>query len=191
MGDPPNFLIQTPSLLPLLTSRNRVSAIGKTLHFQIVFWILGTTMVLYYLTLRPLPALTITSLLRVIRMHWLRAWPVEPDSPSSNCSSSTVMAWVPQKADSESRVLEYWRVIRECSWDQLLWKEKEISRIGLREKLSCNVISVKACVNPSGFWSWDGPSELSWEGPRGLGSEDNPRLDGSLQPRSFPKRAES
>ena len=101
-------------------------------------------MVLYYLTLGPLPALTIISLLRVIRVHWLRAWPVEPDSPRSNCSSSTVMAWVPQKADSESRVLEYWRVIRECSWDQLLWKEKEISRIGLREKLSCNVISVKA-----------------------------------------------
>lgn len=56
---------------------------------------------------RFLQALTIIPLLRVIRMHWLRAWLVEPDGPSSNCSSSTVMAWVPQEADSESRVLEH------------------------------------------------------------------------------------
>lgn len=64
---------------------------------------------------------------------------------------STVMLWVLQEADSESRVLECWRVIRECSWNQLLWKEKEISRTGLRES-SCSAISVKAWVNFSGFW---------------------------------------
>lgn len=54
------------------------------------------------------------------------------------------MVWVLQEADSESRVLECWRVIRECSWDHLLWKEKEINRTGLRKRLSCSVISVKA-----------------------------------------------
>lgn len=96
-------------------------------------------------------------------VHWLRTWPMELDSPSSNCGPRTVMLWVLQEADSESRVLECWRVIRECSWNQLLWKEKEISRTGLREKLSCRAISVKAWVNFSGFWNWDGPSALSWD----------------------------
>ena len=77
-------------------------------------------------------------------MRWLRTWPMEPDGLSSNCGSRTVVLWVLQEADSESRVLERWRVIRECTWDQLLWKEKEISRTGLRKTLSCSVISVKA-----------------------------------------------
>lgn len=43
-----------------------------------------------------------------------------------------------------SQGFECRRFIRECSWHQLPWKIKEISRIGQREKLSSNVVSTKA-----------------------------------------------
>ena len=69
--------------------------------------------------------------------------------------------------------LQRWRLtcrrfIRNCSWCQYLWKEKEESRNTQKEKLGCSVASVKASANPKESSEkrlvlWNRP-DLEWIG---------------------------
>ena len=56
-------------------------------------------------------------------------------------------AKIPWEADSETE-MGYSRFIRACSWDQYMWKRREGSRIGQKEKSGYNKVSVETSANP-------------------------------------------
>lgn len=58
------------------------------------------------------------------------------------------MGWVPSEAHS---VVEFsMQNIKECPWDQHLWKEGERSRFGQRKKMRCDAVPMTASPDPTG-----------------------------------------